>query len=91
MNQEAENFLEIAGEKINNWIDMNFTFENSLKRKPTIEDFYLFEREMDFILSQKGTNLFNSYCSKIKRLFELKFPNENLYCEIHSYTQIYFP
>ena len=91
METKSELFLQIAGERIDEWIDKNFTFENGLKRKPTEEDFYLFEREMDFILTQKGTKLFNSYCKKIENLFEIKFPNELRTNEISSYTKISFP
>lgn len=82
----------MVGERIQEWIDKNFTYENGLKREPTEEDYDIFGGEdvVSWVFTQKGQRLYESYLSKVNRLAYKKFPNEP-YFDIYNYTGIIEP
>lgn len=84
-------FTEQTGERIMEWVDERFTFENGLKREPNKDDFddFGFE-EIPWMFTQKGQRLYESYLKKAQRLIEKKFPNEE-YEDLERYTGVIYP
>ena len=86
---EIQEYTEMVGERIQEWIDKNLTFENGCKREWQEDD--CFEQyEVSWIFTQKGQRLYDSYINKIKRLIDKKFPNE-LKEDLENYTGVIYP
>lgn len=84
---DASDFEDIAGEKIQEWIDDNSDFSLGLCRKPNEEDKADFDFEPTWVFTMKGQQLYDSYLSKVTRLAEKLFPEEPSF-EIENKTGV---
>lgn len=79
---------EVLGERIQDWIEQSLTFENGCKREEEEDD--MFDTDVAWVFTQKGTRLYESYLSKATRLFNKHFPEEQ-FNEIESHTGVIYP
>lgn len=87
----ASEFEVIAGEKIQKWIDNNFSIENGLQREPDEEDFIRFGHcDVSWMFTQRGNRLYSSYVSKVTRLAKKLFPDEP-YWDFDSHAGVIYP
>lgn len=72
-----EEYTELVGERIAEWIEHSLTFENGCKRKWDEDD--NFEKdEVSWMFSQKGQKLYESYLRRARKIIEVKFPEGTL-------------
>lgn len=78
-------YEELAGERIANWEEINFTIENGLKRKPDEDDFDDFgDTNVEWVFTQRGQRLHLSYVSKANRLGNKLFEEHKIDTEKHT-------
>ena len=82
-------YTERVGERIQEWIDEELTFDNGCKREWDEDDG--FEKDdVGWMFSQKGQRLYESYVRRAQKLIEKKFPNEE-YEDLENYTGVIYP
>ncbi len=87
---DAADYEIVAGERIAEWIEGSLTFENGGKRKPTKEDGYIFgEVRINWILTQKGENLFDRYVARANKLGRKLFPDDEI--DVSQHTGVIYP
>jgi len=88
---ELQEYTEIVGERIQEWIENKLLHSNGCKREPDQGDFDDFGyEEISWMFTQKGQRLYESYLSKSQKLIENKFPGEE-YEDIERYTGVIHP
>ena len=83
-----QEYTEIVGERIQEWIDKSLTFDNGCKRFPEEFD-NIEEAEFSWFFTQKGQKLYESYLKKAQRLIEMKYPKED-YEDLERYTGVLY-
>lgn len=74
--ENAMDFEDVSDEMISDFMD-SLPF-GELKRKPTKADRDEFGSDLSWMFTQRAMQLYWSYCSKLKRLGEKLFPNEEI-------------
>jgi len=85
---EVEEYEEMVGERIQEWIDETFTFENGCKREATEEDNIESNFNLSWVFTDKGYRLYESYLNKASKLIQRKYPNADYYEDITKYTNV---
>lgn len=88
--KDASEFEEIAGERIQEWIESNLVNNPEFTRNPTEDDEYLFDQDIAWVFTVRGQRLYDSYLNKVYNLAHKLFPDD-VYFEIEKYTGIIEP
>lgn len=81
-------YTEIAGERIQDWIEESMSFENGCKREVEEGD-CVDEYTFSWMFTQKGQRLYESYLRKTQRLIEKRYPEE-LYDDLERHTGVIY-
>lgn len=88
--KDTSEFEEIAGERIQEWIEYNLVDNPEFTRDPTEEDEDLFDETVAWVFTQRGQRLYDSYLSKVYNLAHKLFPDE-INFDIEQHTGIIEP